>query len=589
MSRYILFLAVAVTCCNLASADTSLKPYSPFDEAKPRIPKEIMEDKRLDVKVNVFVKSKNFRDLFAEITKQTGVKLTADRKIAAERAIIYFHARPLRDVMAEVSGLFGYYWLPKGKEGEFTYELREDSRHAVHRDQLREAGKDAYEQLIVKMARDCAEGTKSEAMKKMLEDDPGNYDYLAGSYGRPIASIFARLGKDFMHRVLNGETIQFSFADLPSEVQSAMLEWNRAYEAKLAMQGEPTIQPLTAEDISNASIRFERVSYGTYRMPRLGFSINSGNHSHLIHWPLGLKEDDLWTLTGHQPPPEKLTGDKLPDEPGITLTAKRKDLRLGMEKEGLMLHFGDAMQGIAEQSGRDIIADHYFQQVFLRSRNKEPLGKLVKELCEKLDYSCQVDGSILRFRFNTWYGQPLMEEPPARLLEALWEKLETIGRPDFQSLISIVGLPGNQGSWPGLRSIPGMDNALRSPGSWNIWDSFGKDLEAKAQNEGLPVSQLSKEQLDQLAAWVKLVPWVESDRDLSTAMIRAIKPEANAVVTGPGESLIPAGSKCTMLGWLGSSYQFAPQTKPLSEEERKEAIAQRKADAEADKAEVVKP
>ena len=586
MSKIVVFLVLAVAFCNLAFAETSLKPYSPFDEPKPRIPKEIMEDKRLDVKVNVFVKSKNFRDLFAEITRQTGVKLTADRDIAAERAIIYFHARSLRDVMTKLSGLFGYYWLPKGKEGSYSYELFEDSRHAVHRDQLRRTGKDAYEELIVTLANACTDDAKNEAMKRLLQEDPGTYDCIAGSYGKPLASIYAKLGRDFVHRVLNEGPINFSFPDLPPEIQSYILDWNKAQEARSATSQEDSrVQPLTPEDVSTAAIKFERVSYGMWRMPRLGLFISKGNRGYVVTWPLGLEETDLWTLTGHEPPPEKLTGDKLLDEPAITLTAKRKDLRFGMEGN-LMLHIGDAVQGIAEQSGKDIIADYYFQETFLKSQNKEPLAKLVKELCEKLDYSCQVEGSTLRFRFNKWYLQPLLEEPPARLLEAWWQKITSLGRLDFQDLITIVGLSGKQGSWPGLRFIPGVDLALKSPASWNIWDSFGKDLEAKAQTgEGLPVLQLSRDQFDQLAAWVKLMPWVGPEQDLAAATIRTSKPQVTGVVTG--DSSTPSTGQAFMLEWPGRTYQFRPQIKPLSEQERNEAIAQRKADVEADKVEVV--
>ena len=180
MTRFIVFLVVAVSLCGLAPADTSLKPYSPFDESKPRIPREITEDKRLDVKVNVFIKSKNFRDLFAEISKQTGVKLTASRNIAAERAIIYFHARPLRDVMTEVSGLFGYYWLPKGKEGEYSFELREDSRHAKHRDDLRQARVDTENGLLLELLKQSA-NLDAERMKSLEKSNPEAYRSLTST------------------------------------------------------------------------------------------------------------------------------------------------------------------------------------------------------------------------------------------------------------------------------------------------------------------------------------------------------------------------------------------------------------------------
>ncbi|NIM06695.1 MAG: hypothetical protein GTN65_14020, partial [Armatimonadetes bacterium] len=137
-SRYatVVLLAVIVVCSGLGisqspawaariseseSGTVALKPYMPFDEPKPKIPKEILSDARLDQKVKVFVKSKNFKQLFAELSEKTGVKLGTTREISGERAIIYFHKRPLRDVMTEISGLYGYHWLVKGKKGEYRY------------------------------------------------------------------------------------------------------------------------------------------------------------------------------------------------------------------------------------------------------------------------------------------------------------------------------------------------------------------------------------------------------------------------------------------------------------------------------------
>lgn len=102
-------------------ASDPLKPYQPFDEPKPKIPQEILADSRLDKHVKVFVKSKNLQQLFAELSAKTDVKLLTSQKLWGERAIIYCHDRPLRDVMTEVSNLFGYHWSVKGLPGSYRY------------------------------------------------------------------------------------------------------------------------------------------------------------------------------------------------------------------------------------------------------------------------------------------------------------------------------------------------------------------------------------------------------------------------------------------------------------------------------------
>ncbi|NIN66430.1 MAG: hypothetical protein GTO63_17410, partial [Anaerolineae bacterium] len=50
--------------------------------------------------------------------------------------------------MTEISNLYGYYWLVKGKSDEWSYELFEDIRHAQRRDQLRQDYKDRAEILM---------------------------------------------------------------------------------------------------------------------------------------------------------------------------------------------------------------------------------------------------------------------------------------------------------------------------------------------------------------------------------------------------------------------------------------------------------
>jgi len=52
--------------------------YNPFDEPKQKVRDEILADKRLDVKVNVSCKSRNLKDLFADLSAKTGVKLPVD-------------------------------------------------------------------------------------------------------------------------------------------------------------------------------------------------------------------------------------------------------------------------------------------------------------------------------------------------------------------------------------------------------------------------------------------------------------------------------------------------------------------------------
>ena len=165
MIRHILLCLVilGVLAAGLASgASDPLKPYQPLDEPKPKLPQEILTDSRLDRRVKVFVKSKNLQQLFAELSAKTDIKLLANQKLWGERAIIYFHDRPLRDVMTEVANLFGYHWSVKGFPGHYRYELYEDSRHAKRRDGLRKEQAEAQNELVIEFNKKFAEGNLNQ-------------------------------------------------------------------------------------------------------------------------------------------------------------------------------------------------------------------------------------------------------------------------------------------------------------------------------------------------------------------------------------------------------------------------------------------
>ena len=179
VSRYkvLCFLILGVLAAGLAfGASDKLAPYKPFDEPKPKLPNEILTDSRLDRRVKVFVKSKNLQQLFAELSAKTGVKLLTNQKLWGERAIIYFHDRPLRDVMTEVSNLFGYHWSVKGFPGSYRYELYEDSRHAKRRDGLRKEQAEAKIELYIVYLRKLAAGELNQDEVDKLKADRMTYN-----------------------------------------------------------------------------------------------------------------------------------------------------------------------------------------------------------------------------------------------------------------------------------------------------------------------------------------------------------------------------------------------------------------------------
>ena len=509
MIRHILLCLVilGVLAAGLASgASDPLKPYQPLDEPKPKLPNEILTDSRLDKHVKVFVKSKNLQQLFAELSAKTDVKLLTTQKLRGERAIIYFHDRPLRDVMTEVANLFGYHWSVKGLPGHYRYELYEDSRHAKRRDELRQKQIEAQNELLIAFLKKfAADSLNKDALKRLQGSDPSTYRFIVHPSIKESTSLLMKLGEPFLHRVLAEDGISCSFGDLPQQWQAAMCERaNRvSTEVKNAFKEQgiqvPDLVPFTPEDMGLVAVDIQSLR-SPYSFPRLLLVVRIPEEDETRFMPnLGtpyLKERDLRALADLEPA-STTQGDPLPEKPEITI----KELRwLDFWRQGLLL--GDVLQGIGEQSDVDVIADYYHRGASTSlSVQKVPISKLVPSVCQDMDYSSRFDGHTIRLRFNKWYIEPLCEEPPTSLIERCWESLEKNGCISLDVQMEIASLPEKQMKWPGFRFIHGADCSYRKD-SLLLLKALGPELRTIAQSEkGLPAYSLMPDQYNQFVQW----------------------------------------------------------------------------------------
>ena len=506
MGRHaVLFLGIlGVLAAGAAfGAADKLKPYQPFDEPKPKLPKEILTDSRLDKRVKVFVKSKNVKQLFAELSAKTGVKIVAAHDLWGERPIIYFHKRPLRDVMTEISGLFGYHWFVTGKPGAYEYELFEDIRHAKRRDQLRQEPMEAQNALLLDYLKKLAAGTLNEgALSRLQNSHPNFYGAVTLPSAKENAALFMQLGEPFLRKVLAGDGVSCRFAELPQQWQAAMCEranrvntksWDSAKAAGIQV---PELVPFIPENMASAILEVRLSARSPYYAGYLKLEVKIGDG---VEGFLGLRvtppeEQDARDLTGLEPA-SKMGGEPLPEKREITI----KELRwLDYFQRGWRL--GDVLQAMAEQSDMDMIADYYHRGSGLRTVQKVPIAKLVSSVCEDLDYSGRFDGTTIRLRSNKWFVQPLCEEPPASLIEVCWKSLGENGCISLDVQMELASLPEKQMQWPGFWLIPGASHIPKD--SLRLLKALGPRLRSQAQSEqGLPASTLSPGQYDQFTQW----------------------------------------------------------------------------------------
>jgi len=503
MSRLIVFLAVAVAFCNLAHAETSLKPYSPFDDPKPRIPREMIQDKRLDVKVDVFVKSKNFRDLFAEITKQTEIKLTCERELAGERAIIYFHGRPLRDVMTEVSGLFGYYWLPKGKEGEYSYELREDSRHAKRRADIERQRTDELRDLVTEFTNRVIEDPSVlnrllEAEAKSTGEPPMTLAY------REVPSLFSALGMERISDwVSAGGSGQLRWEKLSSDSKEGLVRWVNSFsesrrELATGVADPGKVAEYGMQDLSERRMQYVSWTGSSISMPHFRLSIwrTDGRGSIAwLSWPPSLDEDDIRKAMDASPRNALQARKPLADKCKVTANKHRLS-----DYKTPYVSVGDVLEAIHECAGLDVIGDYYFQDYgFTKPFENRDLTSVVSLLWDLGKYACSFDGSVLRLRYYPWFAQEPVREPPASLIEKCWDDLAQMKKLSKRSMTQIVWLPDDQAKWKGFRFIPCADQVSRGFQDLRLWADLGPEMISRAEEpSGLPAADLPPLQMDKL-------------------------------------------------------------------------------------------
>lgn len=590
----LLFLFIAVACMGSAaqSAETTARSteraYSPFDEPRPKIPQEIIADKHLDQKVKVFVKGRNLNRLLSDLSAKTGVKITASRKLWGEHPIIYFHNRPLRDVMTEISGLYGYRWFIGGKPGSYDYEMFEDISHAKRRAEAAKEMKLAEDRMLLDLAKMCMEDDKT--IDRLANTKDGEFIGAFGPTLKNASKMLSRLGMELLREVLAKGCVEFRIADSPAEWQQAICDWRNAtcqrVRASYEARGETPPEKLndcSPADIASASFKMSRLP-GSSGMPGFyldvttpkGSSVSFGAH---FSWPFKeLSDDEARVVTGREVPSKILCDGPLPDEPKITAD-KPRPLAF---RHGLLI--GDVVESIARQSGLDVVVDYHFRDETMEAVKSVPLNQTVNKACDTFGYTCQVDKQTLRFRFNKWFTEPVPVEPPADLIERLWAIVEQKGRLDISDLRQLATLTDEQIKWPGFKWMVGADAVAQFPATLRLWAVLSDAEVSQARSDAkLPVSSLSPLQRDRLDAFIAEAKGTASDEELDKSMLNiyTARLDYGWPDYGAGEVIVltlPDRKGC------GQSIDLPP---PLKPEERKELAAQRKEDTARDVVELL--
>ncbi len=485
-----------------ASPDTP-KLYSPFDEPKPRIPAEISSDRRLDTKVTISVRCMNMKQLFADLSAKTGVKVTANRQLWGERPVVFLHDKPLRDVMIEISALYGYHWFVTGHKDAWSYELSEDLVHSKRRDQVRDSQEEAKAKALLDAIEEASAALRSDAaLARLQQTNPRLYGSVVDPGKRELLKLIMLMDRATIRALLNDVGMIEKYSDLSPQMQSAVL---KTLNAGLQNGNDPKSEPWTADQLKTSVIQIKRWRATIFTPPHVCLYVNlpgkdgGPGKRYMSGWPsYDVGEPDLLNMPAA--PAGRVIGDQLPHQTKITIKQIREQLYGGS------ILVGDVLEAIAKQAGVNIVADYYFQETSLPACTDQPLDVLVSNVCRQMDYTCQVEKDTLRFRSNKWFLQPLPDEPPSSLQEHWWRKVIETGGLSLNDLLDIACLPGQETFWGGFRFIPQAWQARYFPRTARVVRMLGSILEAEACTpEGLPVCKLSDDQFSRITDWATVM------------------------------------------------------------------------------------
>ena len=556
----------------------SLKPYNPFDDPKPAVPQEMLSDKRLDLKVKVYARNKNLGDLLGDLSRVSGVKLSADPKLAAEQPILFFRSRALRDVLAELSGFYGYTWTARPDRGGSRYELIEEIGHVRLRKALVEEGRKRSDAMLLDFAEKYLEASADDPkIKEMSWTNSTAYQSLFGSYGKYGRDVLAAAGMDMLARALEGEGVSMGFGEASPAMQTALCGWMNGMNEmgrRWRQSDQPAPVPVDPAGMASETIEIRRAEGGPAGVSRFEFAVTVPNGSrNTLQWPsyqIRYSEMDViagWSSRGNASPTEALPSD-------ITVTP-------AIPKTRLWLTTADVLQAISEQSGRDVIAESPRQEQQQELFAGVPLDKLVSRICRGSGLSCQADGKAIRLRRTEWYSQQTAAAVPSELVESCWKDLEKTGKLSSANLLALANLSPEQAAAPALRDISGARDALRSPDAIRLWALLS------AAPDGLPVSKLTGEQ----RRWLNTLTSTRYSREPS----EPIMPEDvdKGVLTLTTEKPAEGGqggffrtpSEFQQINLKSGDKTLLAQpiylTPPLGDDERKQLIAGRKAERDS--------
>jgi len=470
---------------SLAVNDNALTVEEMSDEATKRYAQEAkVVDTRLFRNVNLALKHASFAKVCQELERQTGVQMTAGRNIVDGNGTLFVTVRPAREVMREISRVFGVVWELTGHDGAYSYRLTQEISAQVAEEKLR--NDDVSKSL--------------EALSKAMTSPKPNVtgvgfrtsagDVRQGPGVDVGQATFRNLSLEELDILRSGRKLTLGSPGLPAADSRVHLDGEldpdlatqllrsggtRLEDGHWAAFGDTSFSGLTTYDQlpgSGAGVTLQlRVSeFGgvelnadvliAARAPD-GSLLHAGGPTSLGDVP-GPAEDPLDNARDNAK--EKTTpgfSDLVQLTPKPTTPLRDQGIDPGPIPPGSMLQFqgtyrtfpslqpprpfmtsDDFWQAVHETTKRDVVADS-FSRLFPLKRYSGSLFEVLSKGCDAMHYHWKLDERFLTGRSEAYQWQRL-NEVPTRYLEQWQAKRKVQGWLPLEGVLAMAMMDDRQ-------------------------------------------------------------------------------------------------------------------------------------------------
>lgn len=390
-------------------------------------------DPRLTRKVTLNLKAASFTNLCKKLSELSSIAFAADKSVADDKVTVFCRNRPLRDIMRQLTRVFGFSWRRSDETGTYEYEVYQELRGRFQEEELRNRDREEALLALDKEMEKWRPFRHADLIDLVEKYEKGNVSkemllkFSANGFGP--SQLYFGLSPRQLTELQAGRELTFrndgepESQPLPPGLEQVIPKLVMGIESP---SGEKLPQDPAAYTNPYATLQLRQDELGEYELHGsiystirepgsisgrgLGATLAKGK-SPSIGALTNAKDNAKW----ENAPEFQKTVSLLP-EPSCEL------------KVGSYPHFGleagkkvtpaDIMEAFHQATGMDVISDH-FTRLYDPGRftvKEKRLFDVLNALCDVLRVRWHREEDWMLFRSANFYNERLMEIPD-RLLE----------------------------------------------------------------------------------------------------------------------------------------------------------------------------